>query len=1146
MRKVGNCSFDWQAGFASRLGPTKGAQAKAWLDRSSEKSLYLSDLTGVHFLISRSDGSSLSISGNRTMTASKKNTLQLIPPKIKLQTKPIRGANVGVPLHALIPYPGAIFRMAQVVIDPILAGTVEQGDEVELWATFDSLPQKNHWTTNLPRSINAPMLLDTTTIKDVNAEIALFISEGQFYYGVVTRLYYIIRRASSNIGESPALTFIFNLIRPGLKDRLTVPGGHSELKLLLPDSIKNGVGADFVSAQVRVQYPYCRAYDLITLICNGETLDVEVQPTQAPVPPSHGSETPLNIEITVDKAFLMRAKRNDNKLDFLFTVHDQLLNSADPDAPRSPPQTVDEDLDGLLFLKAILREIEGDTSDEPDIIDLKKLAKNDLTVAILTADGRIAVGDEIKGIYTATRTGFPDIVEPLNGTVEKGDFEPKKTCILKVPNHKVIAGSTVTVTYEVKRNGGLLGKSQTAKAQVIGTSLELKPPSVLQANGTTLAPLDALSKLTIAVPQGNTLPSDLLSVRGTAKPGTHAEGSIITTPKLISEIGLNNDLPPQLMAYSLGGVVSVSYVITRDGEELPSETLTLTVQDLPQSALIAPRLKEADADGEGAELKLANLTPEGKMRCPGFPLIAEGQFVWLLFKGTKADGKPYEEYMWAPPFAFVNAQWVKEGSFEALAPYDDLIGLQDGSSLTIEMFIAFGKSEELALAKRFLVRSYRVSAVEDVAPTIVSVAATDDGEDIPNGSTTVETDVTLTGAAAKGQKVDILDNDKFVAEAVTDAISGEWTLRVKGLTEEKHSFTAKAKYGTGQSSPARGLTVTALITPTIANVLDDDGEEIIEGGFTVSTTLTLRGDASAAQEVEIFDGNGATAESKGKSMANEATGEWALTIPVTEGKKRLFAKSLYHDGDVYSEIRNLTVTADIAPSIDSIKGSSSNAEIDNGSTTLDTNVNLNGKGTSGAQLQIYLNGAAGKIVTPTAERWSTALAVPVRHNEIYVREVVGNRVSNMRNFTVRLKLNKAWMFNTNTFEGWTPQGAYRNGSNFFVQNYIVQAHTKNTGENYSGSVMTHPIDLVAGRTYDFRSDMSSTNPVNSQNPTRLQIKVNSADAGPILTLTTPNWTVYTGSYTSPSTGQFTLSFYNHTASGDGNNFLIHNLTVIER
>ncbi|WKV86113.1 hypothetical protein LJJ44_09755 [Pseudomonas sp. B24_DOA] len=385
--------------------------------------------------------------------------------------------------------------------------------------------------------------MDTTTIKDVNAEIALFISEGQFYYGVVTRLYYIIRRASSNIGESPALTFIFNLIRPGLKDRLTVPGGHSELKLLLPDSIKNGVGADFVSAQVRVQYPYCRAYDLITLICNGETLDVEVQPTQAPVPPSHGSETPLNIEITVDKAFLMRAKRNDNKLDFLFTVHDQLLNSADPDAPRSPPQTVDEDLDGLLFLKAILREIEGDTSDEPDIIDLKKLAKNDLTVAILTADGRIAVGDEIKGIYTATRTGFPDIVEPLNGTVEKGDFEPKKTCILKVPNHKVIAGSTVTVTYEVKRNGSLLGKSQTAKAQVIGTSLELKPPSVLQANGTTLAPLDALSKLTIAVPQGNTLPSDLLSVRWTAKPGTHAEGSIITTPKLISEIGLNNDLP---------------------------------------------------------------------------------------------------------------------------------------------------------------------------------------------------------------------------------------------------------------------------------------------------------------------------------------------------------------------------------------------------------------------------------------------------------------------------------------------------------------------------------------------------------------------------------------------------------------------------
>ncbi|WP_262140509.1 hypothetical protein [Pseudomonas sp. Marseille-Q5117] len=845
------------------------------------------------------------------MKASKIGTSQLFPPKIKHQTKPIQGADIGVPLHALVPYPGAIFRMAEVTLDPFFAGSVDEGDEVELWAIYEALPGKGNWNTNLPPSAKAPILLDTTTIKDVNAAVALFISEGQFYYGVVTRLYYIIRRGSDNIGESQPLTFIYNLIRPGLKDRYTVPGGHSELKLLLPDSIKNGVGPDFVSAQIRFQYPYCRAYDVISLICNGEMMDFMVSPdsNNAPAPPSHGSETPSTVEFTVDKAFLMKAKRENNELDFLFTVHDQLLNFPDPDAPRSPPQTVVEDLDGLLFLKAILREIEGDTTDEPEIIDLKKLAKNDLTVAILTADARIEVGDEIEGIYTATRTGYPDVVEPLNGTVEKGDFEPKKTCILKVPNHKVILGSSVTVTYEVKRNGVPIGKSQTAKAQVVGTYLELKPPSVLQASGATLDPMAGLTRLTVVVPQGNTLPTDLLSICWTAKPGTHAEGSIITEPKPISEIGLNINVPPGLMAFCLGDTVTVSYIITRGGEELPSEILTLTVQDPPQSALTSPRLKEADADGTGPELNLAKLTPEGKMWCPGFPLIAEGQFVWLLFKGRNADGTPYEKYIWAAPFAFVNAQWVKDGLFEAVAPYEDLIGLLDGSNLTIEMFIAFGKSQVLALAKRFTERTYTVSTVEDVAPTIDLIVATDNGEEIAEGATTVKTAVTLSGTGAKGQKVEVFNNGKSVDTPLVDG-AGEWTLPVTGLALTLHKFTV-ARIGSEERSEERTLTVTELVTPTLTSVKDSDEVEVPEGEYTVSTSLTVSGKASKGQKVEIFDGTAPDAESKGKAVADLVTGDWEYTTSLPLGARRLYAKALYVLDQLYSNVRTLIIASEL-------------------------------------------------------------------------------------------------------------------------------------------------------------------------------------------------------------------------------------------
>lgn len=699
------------------------------------------------------------------MSSTENTVLQLLPPKVHLQTRPIEGADIGVPLHAVIIYPPElVFKRAQIHIDPPLSGTVQEGDDVRLYSTLDPALVGPVKDANFADSTTTPLLLNSTTIqKDVNAPIRMYIKESQFRHDVVVYLFYTITRGSENVGASSSLSYIWNRIRPGMKDDVTVPGGHAKLKLLLPDAIKNGVGPDFVTARVAVQYPFCRAYDRISFMCNGKILEVNVGPTEAPEPPDHGSETPTTIYFDVDRAFLELAKQQDKKMAFLFTVYDQLNNSADPDAQWSPPQIIDEDLDGTRFAKPILREQLNDPSDTPEI-NLGKLKDQPLKVVIVPADARFEAGYQVRMFYTATHPDHTDVVDEQTGTVIVDEFGQKQLVVIEVPNQKVIiAGSTVKVFYEVREPdkgdgspGDLVGRSNTTVAQVVGFHLDLKQPSVLQANDTTLAPLDALSKLTIVVPQGTTLSTDLLSVCWTAKPGTHTEGSIVTAAKPISEIGLNNDISPQLMAFSLGDVVSVSYIITRDGEQWPSETLSLTVQNLPQSALIAPRLKEADSQGEGSELKLANLTPQGKMWCPGFPLNAEGQFVWLMFKGTNADGSPYENYIWAAPFAYVNEQWVLDGFFEALAPYGDLIGLKHDSPLTMVMFIAFGKSQELALAKRFMERTYTVSAVGDVAPTIDSVKGSPSGVLIPPDTNTMEKTVIISGTASKGQKVEIL------------------------------------------------------------------------------------------------------------------------------------------------------------------------------------------------------------------------------------------------------------------------------------------------------------------------------------------------------------------------------------------------------
>lgn len=725
-------------------------------------------------------------------TTGDNTVLKLYPPKIQGQTEPVIGARVGVSLvvYDLV----ADGEGAKVQIDPPLVGIWEPEDVVKLWL------------------VNDTTLLSFTTIGDPNVPIFLRIPKNRLDTDRVNQLYYTVERNGGNAGTSePPLTVLYNRIRPGLKDRFPDIDGHSELGLDLSDLIKQGVGKDFVSAPVCFIYPYCRAYDTITLKCNGETQTFPVSKDQAPEPPNPGSEVPTTLCFTVEREFLDKAKRQNKVLNFSYTVTDQLLNGPDPDAVWSAAVAVNEDLDGTLLDKPILLErLEDFPGDDAGTIELEKLANNDLLLVILTKDDRFVVGYDVKATFIATIPGQGEQPVVVSGKVEADPFGTKKTCILKVLNKDVILASIVKVTYELfTPNGDFVARSNIATATVTGAHMELKPPSVQQANGNTLAPMNALTKLTIVVPQGTTLPTDLLSVSWIAEPGSHAEGTYISVPRPISEIGLNIDIAPALVAFCLGGKATVSYTITRgNGQPQPSDSFILNVQELPQAELIAPRLKEASNAGEGTELNLAELTPEGKMWCSGFPFNAVGQYVWLLFKGTNADDSTYEKYIWAAPFAFVNDDWVRNGYFEATAPYEDLKGLKDGTPLSIEMWVAFGKSEDLGLAKRFVLRTYIVSAVEDVRPTITSVKGSPSNEDIPEGGTTVETAVTLTGTAAKGQKVDILDGVSVVDEAVADAITGVWTLLMSELIATDHSFTAKAKYGSGQvSQPARTLIV---------------------------------------------------------------------------------------------------------------------------------------------------------------------------------------------------------------------------------------------------------------------------------------------------------------------------------------------------
>lgn len=407
-------------------------------------------------------------------TTTDNSPLELYPPKIQGQTEPVKGAHVGVPLVAYDLVSDG--EGAKVQIDPPLVGIWESEDVVKLWL------------------VNDTTLLSFTTIGDPNVPIFLRIPRNRLHPDEVNQLYYTVERNSNNTGTSePPLQVLYNRIRPGLKDRFPEIDGHSELELDLSDLIKQGVGKDFVSAPVCFSYPYCRAYDTISLKCNGEIETFPVSKDQAPEPPNPGSEMPTTVCFTVEREFLDKAKRQNKVLNFSYSVTDQLLNGPDPDAVWSAAVAVNEDLDGVLLPMPILLERKEDyPGDIAETIDLEKLADGPLLLVVLTDDKRFVVGYDVIATYTATNTGQPDaVVVTVSSKVEADRFGVKQTLFLEVPNDKVFAGSSVTATYELRKpDGDLVGSSNTATATVTDAPpIKLLPPFLVDA----VEPIDVLA-----------------------------------------------------------------------------------------------------------------------------------------------------------------------------------------------------------------------------------------------------------------------------------------------------------------------------------------------------------------------------------------------------------------------------------------------------------------------------------------------------------------------------------------------------------------------------------------------------------------------------------------------------------------------------
>ncbi|WP_454846382.1 hypothetical protein [Pseudomonas farris] len=544
----------------------------------------------------------------------------------------------------------------------------------------------------------------------------------------------------------------------------------------------------------------------------------------------------------------------------------------------------------------------------------------DNTIATVDITYRgMANGDFINLIWLGTRSNGQPYSHEEEYTVSQGDAERKTITIYVLGEHiSVLADGKLDLSYRVSNDqAALYGVSESEHLLVDVQAIRgtLPAPKVEEADGDVLDPSKVFDNVHVLIEYLRTVKDDIFTCYWTSPKPFASTSDWLPITSVSEGKPVRFRVDADYVTANFGQYVKVRYTLKHAATGLYSYsgTLNLLVGDL-----VDPTISSVTGSSSGIEIPHGSITVEKNVMLTG--TASKGQKVDVL-DGTVSKGQPT-----ADPTTGV---WTLVVSGLSVAPH----------SFTAKALYGSGAVSA----------AWTLTVTALVAPTISSARGSSSGDEISNGGTTVETSVTLTGTASKGQKVDVLDGAVSRGQPTADPTTGIWTLVVSGLSVALHSFTAKALYGSGAVSAAWTLTVTALVAPTISLVKGSpSGVEIPNDGTTVETSVTLTGTASKGQKVDVLDG----AVSKGQPTADPTTGIWTLVVSGLSVAPHSFtAQALYGSGAV-SAAWTLTVTALVAPTISSVKGSPSGVEIPNGGTTVETSVTLTGTASNGQKVDV--------------------------------------------------------------------------------------------------------------------------------------------------------------------------------------------------
>ena len=304
-------------------------------------------------------------------------------------------------------------------------------------------------------------------------------------------------------------------------------------------------------------------------------------------------------------------------------------------------------------------------------------------------------------------------------------------------------------------------------------------------------------------------------------------------------------LSPGFLGARHGTAFELRWQLIRDGKSIgESEPLRLEVKQIVDGDA---RLPTPAIDGAiDNVLDVKNMRDTDKLSIARWPLQSPAPVpahrIWLLYEGFDDNGE-------APPLRDLEGVPHDTPGLSRRPPFEWLKKLKDGSRLTITFMVSFDGEAIKERAVRFPLCTYTVKStveVEDSEPEITSVQDSN-GVDIPDGTTTPATTLTLTGRASKDQKVQLYNGTAPIGGEVT-AVGESWTTTITVAVGTRR-LLAKALYGSGKHSMTWVITVVPELTVDTSNLVLS-GQNISIQGTGLDWPLTGNDpDGTAMQRV---------------------------------------------------------------------------------------------------------------------------------------------------------------------------------------------------------------------------------------------------------------------------------------------------------